>query len=166
MRPPPSDFHPSLWIFIHHFSSIHQNCITLVPADVRQKIRLESRGPCAQELAASGLLVRAPKFSKFLHAAALTHPALLANTPHWFVPHAATAPGEAAAPHSPDNLPPAPARPSLLARLLPGNRGGQGGGGAGGAGAVEVWRPATFEELVAADQEEDRVGASGLHPSP
>jgi SPX domain protein involved in polyphosphate accumulation len=36
-----------------------------------------------QELRNSGLLVEVPKFSKFLHGAALLFPTLVRNTPPW-----------------------------------------------------------------------------------
>ncbi len=39
-----------------------------------------------QALRQSGLLVEAPKFSKFLHGMALLYPHRLRNTPHWFLP--------------------------------------------------------------------------------
>ncbi|KAG2491701.1 hypothetical protein HYH03_010068 [Edaphochlamys debaryana] len=38
------------------------------------------------ELRESGLLVEAPKFSKFLHGMALLYPDRIRNTPHWFLP--------------------------------------------------------------------------------
>lgn len=43
------------------------------------------------QLLASGLLVPAPKFSKFLHGMTLLYPDRVRNTPHWFVPVTAPA---------------------------------------------------------------------------
>ncbi|GLI63728.1 hypothetical protein VaNZ11_006791, partial [Volvox africanus] len=53
------------------------------------EIKLQDEDSCPAWVLAlrqSGLLVEAPKFSKFLHGMALLYPQRLRNTPHWFLP--------------------------------------------------------------------------------
>ncbi|KXZ43931.1 hypothetical protein GPECTOR_77g28 [Gonium pectorale] len=80
--------------------AVHRDDVVQFPYAVLE-IKLQDEDSCpawALALRESGLLVEAPKFSKFLHGMALLYPDRLRNTPHWFLPEIPSHAGGGAAP--------------------------------------------------------------------